>query len=59
METVPSDANIHEALKSAKYVSPSVPILIFNDADLDSACLAAANGIWAYQGNVRNIKYKK
>ena len=32
-----------------------IPMVIFNDADLDSACECAIEAIWGYRGNVSNI----
>lgn len=33
-------------------ISNKTPMIIFNDADLNSACVTAIDGIWGYQGKV-------
>lgn len=31
------------------------PMIILNNADIDSACAVAVDGIWGYQGNVLKL----
>lgn len=44
-----------ECFKVSNFTGNKIPMIIFNNADLDSACITAIEGVWGYQGNVRMI----